>query len=141
MKFTKNSSQNYPKNRDFGVFSCIGRLGRIFGRTLSAVFGRIFGIRSYTTRFSKKIRQIDGNFMDFLSLSLYVKLVYDRIPNIRPNIRPKTADNVRPNIRRSRPIGRYEKNAKIHDFRVHLAQNFEKILCRSFWLFIFDMYW
>ena len=39
-------------------------------------------------------------------------LVNDRIPNIRPNIRQKTAEYSVPNIRQRWPIGRYLKNAE-----------------------------
>ena len=43
-------------------------------------------------------------------------LVYDRIPNIRPNIRRKTAEYSVPNIRPRLPIGRYSKNGEKCDF-------------------------
>ena len=48
------------------------------------------------------------------------------IPNIRPNIRPKTADIIRPNIRQSLPIRRYVKNDGNRDFLSVLGHFFTK---------------
>ena len=85
----------------FFWYSAIGHLGRIFGTEYSAdfdrIFGRIFGIRSFT------------KFNTFFSRQIV--LVYDRIPNIRPNIRQKSAEYSVPNIRPRWPIGRYRKTA------------------------------
>ena len=40
------------------------------------------------------------------------KIVYDRIPNIRPNIRPGSAEIIRPNIRPTWPKRRIPKKRR-----------------------------
>ena len=59
------------------------------------------------------------------------KLVYDRIPNIRPNIRSKSAEYSVPNIRPSLPIGRIPKIAENSWFlAIFHVKNLQK-----FWFF------
>ena len=43
---------------------------------------------------------------------LIAEVVYDRIPNIRPNIRPKSAEYSVPNIRPNLPNTEYQKMVK-----------------------------
>ena len=51
-------------------------------------------------------------------------LVYDRIPNIRPNIRPISAEVIRPNIRQTWPNTEYAKNGDFSSFHaIFLAKN------------------
>ena len=51
-----------------------------------------------------------------ISYRMYYNLVYDRIPNIRPNIRSKSAEYSVPNIRPRWPIAEYQKYVKISRF-------------------------